>query len=386
MNLKKQVVTGINEILLKNVLSDSILKFDVEITDQTIAPKNNDLIIYVDKKDSKNPSSERREYKFKLNKKLNFYNNISDKFTQKTNNEISKTPIETFVSRKVKNKNNSKSLLEENSIETIDSKELQIFNGDNYIYTNYRDAIITVNYLENNNFNNELSERKTNLMNLNSDDNNATESDEGLTWDDIYFKDAFTKTGDNLNLEVNNAKIECLISSNNKFSLDKNGNLIVNSITTNQQQQQFTKQEICDFIYPIGSVYMSINSTSPATLFGGTWIRIDGYYLYAGIGGNIDGSNISGEPSNNLTGSTVLTENQIPAHKHIINDRMMVWDSGKNGASSYVTYNGAIQYYGFNSVYTENTGGGQGHTHTLNSHTHSINPLRYELYTWRRTA
>ena len=24
-------------------------------------------------------------------------------------------------------------------------------------------------------------------------------------------------------------------------------------------------------IYPIGSIYMSANSTSPATLFGGTW-------------------------------------------------------------------------------------------------------------------
>ena len=24
-------------------------------------------------------------------------------------------------------------------------------------------------------------------------------------------------------------------------------------------------------IYPIGSIYMSLNATSPATLFGGTW-------------------------------------------------------------------------------------------------------------------
>lgn len=35
-------------------------------------------------------------------------------------------------------------------------------------------------------------------------------------------------------------------------------------------------QEIWNLIYPIGSVYMSKNSTDPSTLFGGTWERIKG--------------------------------------------------------------------------------------------------------------
>ena len=32
-------------------------------------------------------------------------------------------------------------------------------------------------------------------------------------------------------------------------------------------------------VYPVGSIYMSVNSTSPATLFGGTWVELQGRFL-----------------------------------------------------------------------------------------------------------
>lgn len=33
-------------------------------------------------------------------------------------------------------------------------------------------------------------------------------------------------------------------------------------------------------IYPVGSVYMSYTSTSPASLFGGNWTAITGHFPY----------------------------------------------------------------------------------------------------------
>lgn len=36
---------------------------------------------------------------------------------------------------------------------------------------------------------------------------------------------------------------------------------------------------ILDNVYPVGSIYMNVNSTNPGTLFGGTWEQIQGKFL-----------------------------------------------------------------------------------------------------------
>lgn len=39
--------------------------------------------------------------------------------------------------------------------------------------------------------------------------------------------------------------------------------------------------DLLDKTYPVGSIYMSVNNTSPSTLFGGTWQQLEDTFLFA---------------------------------------------------------------------------------------------------------
>jgi len=63
-------------------------------------------------------------------------------------------------------------------------------------------------------------------------------------------------------------------------------------------------------IYPIGSVYMSVNSTSPASLFGGTWEQLKDRFLL-GAGSSYANGSTGGEAS------VKLYTRHMPAHSHL---------------------------------------------------------------------
>ena len=68
--------------------------------------------------------------------------------------------------------------------------------------------------------------------------------------------------------------------------------------------------QVLQAVYPVGSIYCSYGSTSPATLFGfGSWTKIEGRFL---LGANAT----YGLGSTGGAATVTLTVNQIPAHNH----------------------------------------------------------------------
>jgi microcystin-dependent protein len=71
------------------------------------------------------------------------------------------------------------------------------------------------------------------------------------------------------------------------------------------------KGTIFDAIYPVGSIYLSYNHVNPATLFGGTWERIENRFLWACDAKGEIGT-LGGEKTHTLTAA------ELPAHSHRI--------------------------------------------------------------------
>lgn len=61
-------------------------------------------------------------------------------------------------------------------------------------------------------------------------------------------------------------------------------------------------------IYPVGSIYMSVNNTSPALLFGGEWERIQDKFLLA-AGSSYSAGSTGGEATHKLTVA------EMPSHE-----------------------------------------------------------------------
>lgn len=78
---------------------------------------------------------------------------------------------------------------------------------------------------------------------------------------------------------------------------------------------------IIDLVYPVGSIYMSANSTSPATFLGGSWKRITGKFLLAATdGGSSGASQAAGNTGGEATHTLTSDETPLRNHHHGLNN------------------------------------------------------------------
>ena len=70
-----------------------------------------------------------------------------------------------------------------------------------------------------------------------------------------------------------------------------------------------------DQVYPVGSIYITVNATNPSVLFGGTWEQLKGKFLVG-----VDSSDTDFETSEKTGGEKThtLTVDEMPSHNHLL--------------------------------------------------------------------
>lgn len=144
-------------------------------------------------------------------------------------------------------------------------------------------------------------------------------------------------------------------------------------------------------IFPVGYIYMSVDSTNPGDFFGGTWERIQDAFLLAAGTNHSAGSTGGAE-------TVTLTTNQIPAHTHGSKSLVgSVYNVASQSASQNYTYAGIARSanqveghgYAVNST-SANDGftidATHEHTSVGGGGAHDNMPPYLAVYMWKRTA
>lgn len=127
--------------------------------------------------------------------------------------------------------------------------------------------------------------------------------------------------------------------------------------------------------YPVGSIYISYNSTSPASLFGGSWTPLSGFFPFF---------NTSVDYKTHGSATHTLSISEMPSHSHTIrtNDGTNTWPryyktNAKNGDLWNLLAWNSSNSGGNGQPYLTNTGGGGAHNNM---------PPYQNVYAWYRTA
>ena len=135
---------------------------------------------------------------------------------------------------------------------------------------------------------------------------------------------------------------------------------------------------IFDWIYPVGSIYMSVNPTDPAYLFGGSWVALKDRFL-VGAGGAYGVKTEGGEATHTLTTA------EMPRHSHYqtISNGSWAYDAVYSSGGANTSMSG---YYIDGSVIKSGKGGRANTEYVGGGGEHNNLPPYYAVYMWRREA
>lgn len=145
---------------------------------------------------------------------------------------------------------------------------------------------------------------------------------------------------------------------------------------------------LLNLVYPVGSIYLSVASTNPGTLFGGTWVRIQDTFLLA-AGSSYAAGTTGGEATHTLTTS------EMPTHAHYPTGSTesergnwraaLVKDiSGRSGKLNMA--DGTGRYSVASTTSYDDIGMASQTGYTGDGAAHNNMPPYLAVYVWKRTA
>lgn len=163
----------------------------------------------------------------------------------------------------------------------------------------------------------------------------------------------------------------------------------------NNWELEIHGKKLIDYIYPIGSIYMSVNATSPANLFGGSWTQLKDRFLL-GAGSAYTAGSTGGAATHKLTVA------EMPKHAHDTPFFNNMTNNGE-GKSDFIgvygkgaTASAAIKEMGASSTmemwWVNQTNKAEGNEWSYltsskgGSSAHNNMPPYLVVYMWKRTA
>ena len=229
-----------------------------------------------------------------------------------------------------------------------------------------------------------IGENENPEANMNFDSDPQTQITNNLNYSQQTREKANTNEN---NISKNGAEIQNLKNNTTKIA-NSVGGFACGSNSTDEEGLNFRGFTLCDkngkvpvsrlldAIYPVGSVYLSVNNINPQNLFGGTWEALpEGYALWTTTTDG-QGAGTIGAGLPNITGGFTIKNTDIPNSVIIGQDgAFQRWGTGSNARVVYDRSSTKGTEYVYFAA--SNSNGIYGASST-------VQPPAIKLYVWKR--